>query len=249
MLKGLAIAKIVKLRCVCYKLKSTSRRTIMPANSDPDFSLCPPDPQEDPSSLYPAIPYTESIAWDASNSFGLESPPEVADWDRRKRVAQIRALALLRNQFTNEHDIPILEYPWSDARYPSFAKILGIDSLDENCEMLLDQVWLQRVHPDRPHWWDVIATTTDDCPLTATELPDGTWVEEGTRAYLEDMLARMLTSLTKSDRDLSLVLSSALATGQLRYRHLHSAYDPDHELLRIEELYEFPIYSTAAWTA
>jgi hypothetical protein len=59
----------------------------------------------------------------------------------------------------------------------------------------------------------------------------------------------MLTSATKSDRDLSLVLSGALATGQLRYRHLHSAYDPDNKRLRIEELYEFPIYSTAAWTA
>jgi hypothetical protein len=221
----------------------------MSANSDPDFSLCPSDLQEESDFLHPGIFYTESTDWIALHASELDSSPEVIDWDRKKRVAQIRALALLRNLFTNDHDIPILDYPWSDARYPSFVKVLGIDRLDEPCEILLDQVWLQRVHRDRPHWWDVIATTTDDSPLTATELPDGTWVEEGTRAYLEAMLAQMLTRSTKSDRDLSLVLSGALATGQLRYRHLHSVYDPDNKLLRIDELYEFPIYSTAAWTA
>jgi hypothetical protein len=229
-------------------IKSTSRRTIMPANSDPDFSQCPPDLQEDETDLHPGISYTESTAWIALHASELDSSPEVIDWDRQERVAQVRALALLRNQFTNDHDIPILDDPWSDARYPSFVKVLGIDRLDEPCEIWLDQVWFQRVHPDRPHWWDVIATTTDDSPLTATELPDGTWADEGTRAYLEEMLARMLTSSTKRDRDLSLALSGALATGQLRYRHLHSVYNPDKALLRIEELYEFPIYSTAAWT-
>ncbi len=43
--------------------------------------------------------------------------------------------------------------------------------------------------------------TTYDCPLIVRELPDGTLVEEGTRAYLEAMLAQMLTSPTKSDQD------------------------------------------------
>jgi hypothetical protein len=56
----------------------------------------------------------------------------------------------------------------------------------------------------RSHWWDVIATTTYDCPLIVRELPDGTLVEEGTRAYLEAMLAQMLTSPTKSDQDWSM---------------------------------------------
>jgi hypothetical protein len=222
---------------------------MMPANSDSDFSQYSPCLRKESGILHPAISYIDSAAWVTSKSSWLESSLDVTDWDRKKRVAQVRALALLRHQFTTEYDIPVLYYLWSDVWHPSFVKVLGIESLDEPCEIWLDQVWLQRVHPDRPHWWDVIATTTYDCPLIMRELPDGTLVEEGTRAYLEGMLAQMLTSPTKSDRDLSLVLSGALATGQLRYHHLHSAYDPDNDLLRIEEMYEFPIYSTAAWTA
>jgi hypothetical protein len=59
------------------------------------------------------------------------------------------------------------------------VKIWGIDSLDEESEPYLDQVWLQRIHPDLPQQWDVIAATTDDCLLTEIMLPDGTWVKEG----------------------------------------------------------------------
>jgi hypothetical protein len=202
-------------------------------------------PQEDSSSS--DISSLDQSIWEDPENVYTDRTPESLCWEQTKRVAQIQALELLQELFTDEHHIPVLEHPWSDALYPSLVKIWGIDSRNEEAALYFDQVWLHRIHPDRPQQWNVIATTTDDCPLAETLLPDGTWAEEGTRAYVDRVLSHMLSSLEKGVRDLSGVLSTALVNGQLRYRHIHSSYDPDTQILQIDELYEFPIYSTAAW--
>jgi hypothetical protein len=202
-------------------------------------------PQEDSSSC--DISSLDHSVWEDPENVRSDRTPESLCWEQAKRIAQIQALELLQGLFTDKHHIPVLEHPWSDAHYPSLVKIWGIDSLDEEAALYFDQVWLHRLHPDLPQQWDVIVATTDDCPLTETLLPDGTWAREGSRAYVDDMLSHMLSSSDKSVRDLSGILSSALANGQLRYRRLHSFYNPDTQMLQIDALYEFPIYSTAAW--
>jgi hypothetical protein len=202
-------------------------------------------PQEDSSSCDTSS--LDQSIWTDPENVRADRTPESLCWEQTKRVAQIQALELLQGLFIDEHHIPVLEHPWSDALYPSLVKIWGIDSRNEEAALYFDQVWLHRLHPDRPQQWNIIATTTDDCPLTETLCSDGTWAREGTRAYVDDMLSHMLSSSEKSVRDLGSVLSTALANGQLRYRHLHISQDPDTQILQIDDLYEFPIYSTADW--
>ncbi len=197
-----------------------------------EFSDLPQPKQQSPSQPF----------WLNPKPIWKAPPRKINDWEQIARIAQTQALALIQKLFETDYNIPVLEYPWSDAHYPSIVKIWGIDSLDEDPAFPLDQVWLQRSHPDKPQEWVVLATTTDDSPLTYRDLPDGTRLEEGTRAYLDDVLLEMMSSHEKAERDLGKTLKNALSTGQLRYRHLHSAYDRNTLTWEIEALYEFPIY-------
>lgn len=216
----------------------------MCTDSDFSYPIDLPDPQEDVDPFQPISYFPQSFEL-SPESLWLDSTPEFVDWECKERAAQIQALKLIHAHF-NYCDIPILEYPWSDTLYPSLVKIWGIDRFDENSTLYLDQVWLERRHSDRPQEWVVIAATTDEKPLSSTQLDDGTWIEEGTRAYLDAMLARMRDSSDQSARQLATILTSALTTYQLRYRNLHSIYDPETGELWVKWLYEFPIYPTNA---
>jgi hypothetical protein len=214
-------------------------------DSDSSYPIYLPDPQED-ADLFAPILYSPKSFEFSPKSFWVDSTPESIDWECKERAAQLQALTIIHHRHINCCQIPILEYPWSDALYPSLVKIWGIDRFDENATLYLDQVWLERWHPDRPQEWVVIAATTDEKPLTVTQRDDGTWVQEGTRAYLDEMLARIRDCSDQGARHLAEILTSALNTYQLRYRNLHSVYDPQTGELWVKWLYEFPIYPTNA---
>jgi hypothetical protein len=213
----------------------------MSADPDPHQPAHFQSSQESRAPFSP-VPYFPRPFELSPQSIWIDSTPESIHWESRERAAQYQALILIKDLFSNIYNIPFLEYPWSDTRYPSMVKIWGIDSLDEDSAFYLDQVWLHRWHPDRPQEWAVFATTTEEKPLSQIMSNDGVWLEEGTRAYLDEMLAQMLLSSDKGTRQLSMILSDALQTHQLRYRHLHSVYHHWTGELQIEALYEFPIY-------
>jgi hypothetical protein len=217
----------------------------MSEDFDPVYSMDYPVFQED-DTLFQPIPYLPRGFELSPHSIWLGSTPESLLWESKERTAQMQALILMHDHWVNGIGIPMLECPWSDAQYPSAVKVWGIDRFDEDAAFYFDQVWLVRWHPDTPQQWLVIATTTDEKPLSATELDDGTWVEEGTRAYLDARLSQMLTSSDKNTRQLSATLTRALATYQLRYRHLHSIYFPQTGELQIDAYYDFPIYPTGS---
>jgi hypothetical protein len=215
----------------------------MSEESDPVYSMDLPVFQED-DTLFQPIPYIPQDFALSPHSIWLDSDPESIDWEYQRRTAQIRSLILMQDHWGNGIGIPILEFPWSDAEYPSIVKVWGIDSFDEDSAFYLDQVWLVRWDPDTTYQWLVIAATTDENELSGIRRDDGVWVDEGTRDYLDEMLAQMMASSDKNTRLLSATLTKALATYQLRYRHLHSIYDPQTQELQIESYYDFPIYPT-----
>ena len=211
------------------------------STDDPIPPIQSPESEED--SVFRPVPYRPSSFELSPQSIWIDSTPESIHWESKERAAQLQALFLMQDLYANAYEIPVLEHPWSDAQYPSLVKIWGIDSFDEDSAFYLDQVWLERWHPDRPQEWIVLATTTDEKPLSEMLLKDGTWLEEGTRAYLDEVLAQMLTSCDKATRQLGAILMNAIGTHVLRYRHLHSVYDCETGELEIEEFYEFPIYA------
>jgi hypothetical protein len=218
----------------------------MSEDSDSVYSMDLPVFQED-DTLFQPIPFVPKGFELNSHSMWLDGTSESLCWEAQERTAQIQALFLMHDHWGNGICIPILEHPWSDAEYPSLVKLWGIDRFDEDAAFYLDQVWLKRWDPDMPHQWIVVATTTEEMPLSEIKRADGVWLEEGTRPYLDEALAQMLDSSDKNTRLLSATLTQALATYQLRYIHLHSVYDPQSRELQIEEYYDFPIYPTTLY--
>jgi hypothetical protein len=212
----------------------------MVENSDSIDPIPAPELQEDCFWFKPVLYIPQPFEF-AAHSLWLNSSPEKIEHECKVRAAQLQALTLIRDRL-GCCNIPISEFPWSDALYPSLVKVWGIDRFDEDAALYLDQVWLERFHPDRPQEWVVIAATTDEKLLMQLRLDDGSWIEEGTRPYLDMMLSRMGEGMDRDARRLARVLSNALKSHQLRYRHLHSVYDPQTMELSIEALYEFPIY-------
>jgi hypothetical protein len=216
--------------------------------SDSVYSMDLPVFQED-DTLFQPIPYIPKDFALSPHSLWLDSSPESLDWEYKRRTAQIQALVLMQDHWGNGISVPILEFPWSDAKYFSIVKVWGIDRFDEDAAFYLDQVWLVRWDPDTPHQWLVIAATTDEKPLSGFTNDDGTWLEEGTRRYLDDVLAQMLQSDDKNTRLLSTALSQALKTYQLQYKNLHSVHNLQTQELKIESYYDFPIYPTTHYSA
>jgi hypothetical protein len=213
----------------------------MSEESDSVYSMdLPIFPEDD--TLFQPIPYIPKDFELSPHSVFLDSDPDSLRWEYLQRTAQIQALVLMHDHWGNGIGVPILEYPWSDAKYFSLVKIWGIDHFDEDSAFYLDQVWLLRWDPDTPHQWLVIAATTDEKPLSGIRRDDGVWVEEGTRDYLDEILAQMLTSSDQYVRLLSATLTRALKSYQLRYRHLHSVHNPQTGELHIDEYDDFPIY-------
>jgi hypothetical protein len=162
-----------------------------------------------------------------------------------KREAQVAALLCMNHNLADwmEKQIQVLDYPWSDARYPSIVKIWGIDSLEEEAAPYLDHVWLDRYHPDRPQRWIVAATTTSKAPLAGRYGENGERLAEGTRDYLERTLQDMCDcSFDRSARQLGKVLTQALAEGQLIYKHVDCAFDEETQAWFVNDVYDFPIY-------
>jgi hypothetical protein len=215
----------------------------MSEESDSVYSMDLPVFQED-DTLFQPILYIPKDFQLSPHSAWLDSKPESIRWECQQRTAQIQALLLMLDHWGNGIGVPILESPWSDAQYFSLVKIWGIDHFDEDSAFYLDQVWLVRWDPDTPQEWLVIAATTDERLLSGVRRDDGVWLEEGTRDYLDEILAQMLTSSDQYARRLSATLTRALATYQLRYKNLHSVYDPHTQELQIDEYYNFPIYPT-----
>ncbi len=220
----------------------------MSEDADSVYSMDLPVFQED-DTLFQPIPYLPSAFELNPHSIWLESTSESLRRECHERTAQIQALFLMHDHWENGIGIQILEHPWSDAQYCSSVKLWGIDRFDEDAAFYLDQVWLLRWYPDTPHQWLVIAATTDDKPLSQMQMHDGVWVKEGTRAYLDASIAQMLTSSDQYAQQISIALTHALSTYQLRYRHLHSVYDPQTRELQIEAYYDFPIYPTTHYDA
>jgi hypothetical protein len=213
-----------------------NRCQIVPVPFDPDIKV----------TLLGTESYWETVSplWDES----IEGSTELISkaMEAAERQAQVIALTLIKGIFSSWRGTrtQVLEHPWSDARYPSIVKIWGIDSLEEDSALFLDQVWLERYHPDRPQRWVIIATTTPDAPLSKELLyEDGVQRTEGTREYLEYILQEMQEcTFSRSTRQLGKVLTQALAEGQLLYMHLDCVLDKEKQEWAINQFYEFPIY-------